>query len=44
MATSVPELVSIYKSLGRHTVGLALAKGALSEEIALELKRLLKET
>ena len=43
MAATVPELISIYKSLGRHTVGIALDKGTLSEEKALELKGLLEE-
>ena len=42
MATTVPELVSFYKSLGRHTIGIALEKGTLSEDKALELKGLLR--
>jgi predicted short-subunit dehydrogenase-like oxidoreductase (DUF2520 family) len=42
MLTEVPELVSIYKSIGRHTVGLAVDKGTLSEEKALELRNLLE--
>ena len=43
MATEVPGLVSIYKSLGRHTIRLALDKGTLSEDKAVELRDLLKE-
>ena len=43
METALPELVSIYKPLGRHTVGLALEKGTLSEEKAREFRELLEE-
>jgi len=41
METTLPGLVSIYKSLGRHTIGIALDKGTLSEEKAIELKSFL---
>jgi len=43
MATQAPDLIPIYKSLGRHTVQLALDKGTLSPEATEKLKRLLSE-
>lgn len=41
MASTVPELVPIYKSLGCHTVGIALEKGTLTEDQANKLRALL---
>jgi predicted short-subunit dehydrogenase-like oxidoreductase (DUF2520 family) len=41
MEKATPELISLYKSLGQHTVKLALDKGTLSQEGAETLKALL---
>lgn len=43
MAKATPELIPTYKSLGRHTIQLALDKETLSEEAAGELNELLKD-
>jgi len=42
MATVTPDLIPIYKSLGRHTIQLALAKGTLSKGDAEKLDALFK--
>lgn len=34
MAEKTPELIPLYKTLGRHTIKIALAKGTLSKEAA----------
>lgn len=41
MTKAIPELIPIYKSLGRHTIQLALDKGTLSPEAAEELEKIL---
>lgn len=41
MATIAPDLIPIYKSLGRHTIGLARDKGTLSQKNAEKLDSLL---
>ena len=43
MSGKTPELIPIYKSLGLHTIQLALDKGTLSEDKAEELKGLLSD-
>jgi predicted short-subunit dehydrogenase-like oxidoreductase (DUF2520 family) len=37
-----PGLLELYKTLGRHTVSIALAKKSLSDQAALELEKLLR--
>ena len=37
-----PGLLELYKTLGRHTVPIALAKKSLSTQAALELEKLLR--
>lgn len=41
MKEQTPELILLYKTIGRHTVQLALAKGTLSKEVAEKLEALL---
>jgi predicted short-subunit dehydrogenase-like oxidoreductase (DUF2520 family) len=43
MATAVPDLIPIYKSLGRHTIQLALDKKTLSAPAAKKLGDILKD-
>jgi predicted short-subunit dehydrogenase-like oxidoreductase (DUF2520 family) len=38
----LPEMLSLYKALGRHTVKVGLAKGSLAEEDAARLRDILK--
>jgi predicted short-subunit dehydrogenase-like oxidoreductase (DUF2520 family) len=41
MTTASPDLIPTYKSLGSHTIRLALDKGTLTEEAAGRLEALL---
>ena len=41
MEEKTPELIPLYKTFGRHTIKIALAKGTLSKEIAEKLEALL---
>jgi predicted short-subunit dehydrogenase-like oxidoreductase (DUF2520 family) len=43
MATATPDLIPIYKSLGRHTIKLALDKKTVSQSAAKKLREILKE-
>ena len=43
MERTTPDLISLYKSLGQHTVQLALDKGTLSQEDAEKLRALLAD-
>lgn len=41
MTEKTPELVPLYKTIGRHTIQIALAKGSLSKDVAKKLEALL---